>query len=64
MNTDSSNTGVVCCFCTLSLPYNQAVVLNVFQVSDSEETQSFFSHKKCLNDRIHPSIPRHPDLAE
>ena len=58
------NIDVTCCFCGVSLTWEEAIPMTIRPSEDIEEQQFLFCHKKCLNDRLHPSIPRHPDLVD
>ena len=62
MDGNDKKEKVVCCFCGASLEIDEAVSLVVFPQVNGEESQQLFCHKKCLNDRLDKSIPRHPDL--
>lgn len=60
----NKNSEVTCCFCGESLFLKDAVVLNVQPSIESEEIQSFFSHKKHFTEKINKSILLHPDFFE
>lgn len=51
---------LACCFCSSQLALEEAVTLEL--TFSENETQQFFSHKKCFVTRIDTSIPLHPDL--
>ena len=53
---------VMCCFCGESLNLKGAVQLSLSTAIDPEESQTIFSHKKCLDTILHKSVVRHPDL--
>lgn len=55
---------VICCFCGLSLPKKNAVEIQIFALIDENESQQLFCHKACLNQKLHPFVPRHPDLLD
>ena len=52
---------VICCFCGNSLEIDLAVLLLMYPNINAEETQQFYCHKNCLNERLHESIPRDLD---
>ncbi len=52
----------VCCFCGKSLAEPGSVELHVSPTADRSESQGLWCHPACLAGRLHPSIPRHPDL--
>jgi len=54
---------VACCFCGLTLPEASAALLVIYSASDREESQTLYAHRRCLSQRLHPGIPRHPDLT-
>jgi len=60
----NKNTEVTCCFCGKSLFVKDAIVLNVQPSIESDEIQTFFSHKEHFVERIDKSIPLHPDFFE
>lgn len=53
---------VTCCFCGNSLQAERAVVLAVYPSPDREESQTLYAHHRCLSQRLHASVPQHPDL--
>ena len=55
---------VACCFCGENLDYIDSVEINFGMISNPEETQTVFGHKKCLDNVLDKSVPRHPDLIE
>lgn len=59
---DGNNEMVTCCFCGLPLEYNKAVILQIYPDVNEEETQQLFCHREHLRERIHNSVPLHPDL--
>ena len=60
----NKNSEVICCFCGKSVFVRDAVVLNVQPNIESEEIQNFFAHKEHFAEKIHKSIPLHPDFFE
>ena len=60
----NKNSEVICCFCGESLFLKDAVVLNVQSSFESDETQSFFSHREHFVEKIVKSIPLHPDFYD
>lgn len=53
---------VMCCFCGDDIKYSSAVQLTI-QLSDYiDERQGVYCHPECLDNVLHSSIPRHPDL--
>ena len=55
---------VCCCFCGLFLPHADAVQLIASMGGMDGEQQNLFVHKRCLVERLHPSVPLHPDLYD
>jgi len=55
---------VMCCFCGLSLPEPEAVQIGVWPTPERDESQSFYSHRICLLNRLHPEVPVHPALED
>lgn len=60
--TEENNISVMCCFCGEGIKYSSAVQLLIKLNPDTEEEQGFFCHPKCLDELLHSSVPRHPDL--
>jgi hypothetical protein len=61
---DGNNTKTVCCcFCGQPLRYADSVQLVASTEGMGDEQQKLFAHKKCLAERLHPSVPLHPDLS-
>lgn len=54
----------MCCFCGLSLPMVDAVALVVYPEPDHEESQAFYTHRRCLTGRLRPEIVLLPGLDE
>lgn len=61
---DGTYEPVVCCFCGNALDIKSAVVLLMHENIEEEEAQQLYCHKKCINERLHESIPRYVDLNE
>jgi hypothetical protein len=55
---------VCCCFCGKWLNRDAAIILLVSSESMSGERQTLFSHKTCLVELMHISVPLHPELTE
>lgn len=55
---------VICCFCGENVDLDKAVVLQVFPSYTEDEFQQLYCHKTCFTDRLHETIPKHPDLFE
>jgi hypothetical protein len=55
---------VTCCFCGEGLLLKDAAVLSVKPSIESDEEQGLFCHKNHFVERIHKSIPLHPDFFE
>jgi hypothetical protein len=55
---------VCCCFCGRWLSAQTAVRMEVSTVEMGDESQVLFAHKACLSEKIHSSVPLHPDLLE
>jgi len=55
---------VTCCFCSGSLSEPSAILMMIYPDSDREESQGLYAHRRCLSSRLHPDIPRHPQLLE
>lgn len=53
---------VTCCFCGRPLAEDRAVLLAVHPTRDRQESQTLYAHRRCLSERLHPSVPQHPDL--
>ena len=58
----SSDAQVVCAFCGESSPQDRAVMLVVYPSWSDPSSQTLYSHKACLRERLHPSVPQHPAL--
>jgi hypothetical protein len=58
---NQQNNYVTCCFCGEEISLAESVQIVVYPNQDSE-SQSIYAHKKCINNTLHSSIPRHPDL--
>lgn len=58
------NELVTCCFTGLPLKYEEAVMLQVFPTLYHEESQQLFCHRDHLLERLHKSVPVHPDLLD
>ena len=54
----------VCCFCGNSLREQEAVLLVLHPPGVREESQSLYAHRRCLLEKLDPSVPLHPDLME
>lgn len=63
MKEKKDNT-VMCCFCSDSLPFENAIQLTIIIDKNTDESQTVFCHKQCLDKALHKSVPRHPDLIE
>jgi hypothetical protein len=63
MTTEENSISVICCFCGDGIEYSSAVQLSMKPSPDSEESQGFYCHPKCLHNVLHKDIPRHPDLT-
>lgn len=59
---NNGNEEVVCCFCGKSLEIEKAVLIQVFPVMNDKESQQLFCHRICMDELLHKSIPRHPEL--
>jgi hypothetical protein len=55
---------VMCCFCGSSLSFYDAVQLRIMIDRYSDELQTLFTHKDCLNQQLHKSVVRHPELLD
>ena len=55
---------VICCFCGEQLDYKDSVQIELRLISEPEESQTIYGHKKCLDKVLDKSVPRHPDLIE
>jgi len=55
---------VMCCFCSESLNFENAVQLSIIVDNESNEVQGLFCHKECIDKVLHKSVPRHPDLFD
>lgn len=55
---------VVCCFCGNSLPFEAAVILEVWPNAKSEESQVLYSHKSHFVKALDKSVILHPDLLD
>jgi hypothetical protein len=55
---------VMCCFCGDWLPAQDAVILVAYPTRDRHDTQTLYSHKRCLADALHKDFPGHPDLYD
>lgn len=64
MAGNSYDTEVVCCFCGDSLLLKEAAILMVQANLESNEKQQLFCHKNHFVERIHKSIPLHPDFFD
>lgn len=58
------NKLVLCCFCGESVSLKVAVILDIRINVNSEETQSLFAHKNHFFEKIHKTIPLHPDFFD
>jgi hypothetical protein len=61
---DGIKDEVCCCFCGRWLSDQIAVRIEVSTVEMGDESQVLFAHKTCLSEKIHPSVPLHPDLFD
>jgi len=61
MNNENDKS-VMCCFCGEGLEYSHAVQLTIKLSGETSEQQGVFCHAKCLDNVLHLSVPRHPDL--
>jgi hypothetical protein len=52
----------MCCFCGENLDLDIAIQISIFLSQDSDESQTLFSHKQCLNNTLHKSVIMHPNL--
>lgn len=55
---------VICCFCGEALDDAWATTLTVAPPRSEDETQGLRCHGQCLLDRLHPSIPFHPEIED
>ena len=55
---------VICCFCGDWLLDHDSVQLAVFPTADRDESQTLYSHRKCLAERLTAGIPKHPLLLD
>ena len=53
---------VVCCFCGISLPEDEAVLLAVYPTRERDEVQNLYADRRCLVRLLRPEVPRHPAL--
>jgi len=58
----SHEAQVICAFCGEPGPQDQAVMLVVYPSWSDPSTQTIYSHKLCLRERLHSSVPKHPAL--
>jgi hypothetical protein len=61
---DKKDKAVVCCFCGLSLPISEAVLIAVYPTQDKQEVQALYCHRYHFSEVIHKDIPLHPALVE
>jgi hypothetical protein len=52
----------MCCFCGAGLVDHEAVELVAYPSADRDEAQGLWAHARCLAERLHPSVPRHPSI--
>jgi hypothetical protein len=55
---------VICCFCGKNMEMFESVSIQIFPIFNKDESQQLFCHKKCLVEKLHKSIPIHPELLE
>ncbi len=55
---------VVCCFCGVSLPEEEAVLMVLYPLPDRVESQAFYADRACLDTLFRPEVPRHAALDE
>jgi hypothetical protein len=58
--TTTPEAAMQCCFCTTSIPLGTAIVLTI-SLGDGA-SQRLASHKACLTEAVHPSVPLGLDL--
>ena len=54
----------MCCFCGKWLVDDNAAQLVVWPMRGSDESQAFYCHRRCLDAKLSPTIPRHPMIVE
>jgi len=55
---------VTCCFCGVTLPEPEAVLMVAYPTADRDEAQNLYADRGCLVRRLRPEVPRHPALEE
>lgn len=48
---------VLCCFFGDSLAEADSVLMAIYPTVDRKTSQGMYSHRSCLSERLHPSIP-------
>lgn len=49
---------VACCFCGQSLPFDKGIEITIKIEKATDEVQTVYGHKKCLDKVLHQSVPR------
>ncbi len=62
--TGQNESKACCSFCGSWIIDEDLVQLLLSFKEAEEEHQTLFAHKKCLAERIHPSVPLHPELMD
>jgi hypothetical protein len=52
----------MCCFCGETVFLNASVQIEISPSQTSNEKQTVYCHRKCLDKVLHNDVPRHPDL--
>ena len=46
-----------CCFCGGSIEGSEKALIEINIPMEEESSQNLYAHKKCLKERLHPTVP-------